>query len=119
MASYVPAVPGVPAPMSYGQGYGDWQQYAGFSKVKNPYGGGQGFGVQPEDKRTGIGVAPPIEADTNVPAVPEMQTPDYGMPQQQPSVLGNNPEGQLGLKPTSTLGGISNTDVIKSHFGGF
>lgn len=117
MAGYVPTVPGVPAPMSYGQGYGNWQQYAGFSSVKNPYGGGQGYGVQPEDKRT-AGVAPPVEADTNIPTAPTAVTPDYGMPQQQSSPLGNPPSGQLGLKPVGQLG-VSNDDVIKSHFGGF
>lgn len=34
--AFVPQVPGV-TPMSYGQGYGNWQQYAGFDK-NNPFG---------------------------------------------------------------------------------
>jgi len=118
MAGYAPTVPGAPAPMSYGQGYGDWQQYAGFSKITKPFGGGQGMGVQPEDRRAGVGVAPPIEADTNVPVAPEPTKPDYGMTPQQPSTLGNQPQDPLGIKPISQLGGISNVDAIKSHFGG-
>lgn len=115
MAGYVPTVPGVPPPMSYGQGYGNWQQYAGFGSTKNPYGGSAGYGVQPEDKNT-VGVAPPA-ADTNIPQAPQEVKPDYGMPAQLPTPLGNPAEGQLGLKPVGQLG-MSNVDVIKAHFGG-
>jgi hypothetical protein len=34
--NFMPKVPGA-MPVSYGEGYGDWQQYAGFNK-NNPFG---------------------------------------------------------------------------------
>jgi hypothetical protein len=47
-------------PMSYGSGYGNWQQYAGFNNTTNPFGGSQGIGVQPSNPSTSQnGVAPP------------------------------------------------------------
>jgi hypothetical protein len=111
--AYVPTVPGVPAPMSYGQGYGNWQQYAGFDKTTNPYGGGEGLGVQPSDvlKNKLAGIQPP-EYDTNFP------TQDYSMPAPTGG-MGNNPQNSLGLKPTTQLGVVQNNteQAIKSHYG--
>lgn len=113
--AYVPTIPGVPAPMSYGQGYGNWQQYAGFGQTTNPFGGGQGMGVQPEDKRT-QGIAPPI-ADSNTPKAPEEFKADYSFDQQTASPLGNAPSGQLGLT-MKTPQSVSAYDAVMSHFGG-
>ena len=111
--SYVPTVPGVPAPMSYGQGYGNWQQYAGFDKTTNPYGGGEGLGVQPMDreKNQQLPVEPP-KYDTTVP------TPDYSV-NAPTGGMGNNPQNSLGLKPNAQLGTVQPTteQVIKSHYG--
>ena len=108
--AYVPAVPGVPPPMSYGQGYGNWQQYAGFDTTKNPYGGSAGLGVDPNAKATTTPpTTPPI--DTNVPPVPAPVMPT--------GQLGANPQNSLGLKPTGQLGQIPQTaqDAINSHYG--
>lgn len=112
--AYVPTIPGIPAPMSYGQGYGNWQQYAGFDATKNPFGGSSGIGT---------------EADKNVPAIPpQMSQMDTNFPPQNYSVvppkpstgvLGANPQNSLGLKPTGQLGTIqpSTQQAINSHYG--
>lgn len=115
MAGYVPNIPGVPAPMSYGQGYGDWQQYAGFGSSKNKYGGGVGYGVQPEDKKQQVAVSPVV--DTNVPKAPEEFKADYSIAPQTASPLGNAPSGQLGLT-MKTPQSMSAYDAVMSHFGG-
>ena len=111
--AYVPTIPGVPAPMSYGQGYGNWQQYAGFNAIKNPYGGRAG-----------------IDADLNIPSAPtsampppidtSFPNPDYSVVPPKPStgVLGANPQNSLGLKPSGQLGTMQpSTDAINSHYG--
>jgi len=113
---YVPTVPGVPSPMSYGQGYGDWQQYAGFGKTQNIYGGATGLGVQPDKQiptQTPESSTPPI--DTNLPPV------NYGVVPAQPSTgqLGANPINSLGLKPSGQLGSVplNAQQAINSHYG--
>lgn len=113
MAGYLPTLPGVPAPALYGQGYGNWQQYAGFDTTKNPYGGSQGLGVQPEDRKN-QGVAPPkTVADTNIPKAPEPVTPDYSLS----GPMGAAPNEPLGASSSGALG-TSIEDVIKLQFGG-
>ena len=95
--AYVPTMPGVPAPMSYGQGYGNWQQYGGVNK-DNPFGGAQRI---PERK---LAVAPPsdksqVPATTPVapePIVPNYSlTPAYGV--KQANTFGSNPANQYGI----------------------
>ena len=112
--AYVPTVPGVPPPMSYGQGYGNWQQYAGFDTTKNPYGGSAGIGVDPTVAATTTPSTTPA-IDTNLPA------PDYSVtpPQAPPGQLGANPQNSLGLKPSGQLGSLPLTaqDAINSHYG--
>jgi hypothetical protein len=74
--------------MSYGQGYGDWQQYAGFDK-SNPYGGSSGMGVQPNAPQ-GSAVPPSMpKPDT---AMPET---DYSIP--MPSGMGAAPSLNQGF----------------------
>jgi hypothetical protein len=80
--NFTPKVPGV-VPMSYGQGYGDWQQYAGFNK-NNP------FGEMPKEA-----IAPPSASQPYVPDV-AMQQPDYSMPV-PPTGLGTAPSMNQGL----------------------
>lgn len=87
--SYVPAVPGF-TPVSYGQGYGDWQQYAGFNK-DNPFGGGGGMGKIPK-----VGVPPKI-ASTVAPVIEPMKPVDYSLPM----------TGQMGASPVKALGNFS------------
>lgn len=107
--AYVPPVPGF-VPVSYGQGYGNWQQYAGFNK-DNP------FGVSPEiraDKSyPKIAVPAPVEDATVVPTA-----------QVQPAI----PPNQMGVSPVNAMGtpsvssmGVVQEDALKravnSHFG--
>ena len=80
--NFTPQVPGV-APMSYGQGYGNWQQYAGYDK-ENPFGG------LPKEA-----VAPPAAPQPYVPNV-AMQQPDYSVPV-PPTGLGTAPSMNQGL----------------------
>jgi hypothetical protein len=62
--AYVPTLPGF-SPVSYGQGYGDWQQYAGFDK-DNPFGSIPGVmkDTNPKTPAAPVGAVPP---DTNMP----------------------------------------------------
>lgn len=87
--AYVPTIPGAAAPMSFGQGYGDWQQYAGFDK-NNPFGGSSGLGVEPSNTPK----APAIP-----PAMPKMDTampePDYSIA--MPSGMGAAPSLNQGF----------------------
>ena len=110
--AYVPTIPGVPAPMSYGQGYGNWQQYAGFDKTSNPYGGGEGLGVQPVPQSDTAPTSLPV-IDTNLP------TQTYSPIPAPTGQLGVNPQNSLGLKPFSQLGQTPQSlqDVINNHYG--
>ena len=80
--NFTPKVPGV-VPMSYGQGYGDWQQYAGYNKT-NP------FGALPDQA-----IAPPTASEPYKPDV-AMQQPDYSVPV-PPTGLGYAPSMNQGL----------------------
>lgn len=71
-------------PMSYGQGYGDWQQYAGYNK-DNPFGG----------MPTQQPVAPPTASQPYAPDV-AVQQPDYSVPV-PPAGLGIAPSMNQGL----------------------
>ena len=76
--AYVPSIPGF-SPVSFGQGYGDWQQYAGHGK-DNP------FGASPSmlpKKATKTPIAPP---QLPSPALQEMKPIDYSLA----------PTGQMG-----------------------
>lgn len=116
---YVPSTPGVPPPMSFGQGYGNWQQYGGFDATTNPYGGGQGFGVQPSDqvKKSSVDAVKVPEFDTNV------EKPDYSITSAvPPGQFGAAPNSSFGLKPNSSFGAVQQSapdpyNVINSHYG--
>ena len=101
--SYLPGLPGVPPPMSYGQGYGNWQQYAGFDK-SNPMGGNE----NPMQKQPSMGVAPnaQIEDKSFSPPVP---TSTFGVPS------GNS----MGMPSDSSMGApMEILDVITHLTGG-
>lgn len=107
--AFVPSVPGF-TPISFGQGYGNWQQYAGFNK-DNP------FGVSPEiraDRNYPKPVAPaPVEEATPVP-VQQVQ------PVIPPNQMGVTPVNVMGTPPVSSMG-VVQQDALKravnSHFG--
>jgi hypothetical protein len=102
--------------MSYGQGYGDWQQYAGFGKTEKTFGGASGLGVQPDKN------IPAATPDTGMPA-PDTNLPpaNYAVTPAQPSTgqLGANPANSLGIKPFGPLGAIPSSaqKAINSHYG--
>jgi hypothetical protein len=83
--AFVPAVPGF-SPVSYGQGFGDWKQYAGFNK-QNPFGALPDLSQQPKAP-----VAPPAapKIDASVPPV------DYSIGAQPPAT-------PFGAAPTNTF----------------
>ena len=99
--AFVPQVPGV-VPMSYGQGYGDWQQYAGFNK-ENP------FGALPTQQP----VAPPTPATA--------YKPDATMPEVDYSI--KPPASQFGAPstgfstPSIAQQPLSLADQAKKYFG--
>jgi len=78
--NFTPQVPGV-APMSYGQGYGNWQQYAGFNK-DNPFGGLPTEAVPP-------------------PTATEPYKPDTSMPEADYSI---KPPSSMGYAPSMNQG---------------
>ena len=89
--AYVPAVPGF-SPVTYGQGYGDWQQYAGYGK-DNPFGASQ----SPMAKREKLGpIAPPQSPPASSMA---MKPVDYSIA----------PMGQMGSPAKTQLGNFSDT----------
>lgn len=112
--SYVPTVPGVPAPMSYGQGYGNWQQYAGFGKNK-PFGGDGGF-----DKTTAVAPSHPVAAPVApmMPSTPD-STVDYSIAPES-GTLGAKPNNQFGMNNSTPYSGQTMTtqQIIESHYGG-
>ena len=85
--AYVPEMPGVPASMSYGQGFGNWQKYAGFNKEKP-------FGSMPMQQKVPAAAIPPVINTTSVPVQPTMPTGQFGS--QPMGSLGSAPEGQFG-----------------------
>ena len=89
--AYVPAVPGF-SPVTYGQGYGDWQQYAGYGK-DNPF----GASPSPMSKREKKGpIAPP-------------QSPAFAPQQMNPVDYSIAPTGQMGGPVKTQLGNFSDT----------
>ena len=80
--SYLPEMPGVPAQMSYGQGFGNWQKYAGFNAQKP-------FGSMPVQQQTPASSVPPVVNATPIPVQP------------------NTPMGQFGSLPTTSMGTTS------------
>jgi len=104
---FYPAVPGF-SPVSYGQTYGDWKQYAGYNK-DNPFGVGPEISVKQNETAPVAPVAPPkIDA--------EMTTPDYSIAP---------PTGQFGFPATGQLGDSSGgmfklpslADQARKHYG--
>ena len=98
---FVPQVPGV-TPMSYGQGYGDWQQYAGFNK-ENP------FGALPLQQP----IAPPAPATTYKPdaTMPEV---DYSI--KPPASQFGAPSTGFGTPPIAQQP-LSLAEQAKKYFG--
>ena len=90
--AYVPAVPGF-TPVSYGQGYGDWQQYAGYGK-DSPFGASPS--VMPKQEKAPV--APPKLAPI---ASLEMKPVDYSIA----------PIGQMGAPATKSLGNFSQNQM--------
>jgi hypothetical protein len=100
--SYLPQLPGVPPPMSYGQNYGNWQQYGGFNR-SNPYGGG----AEVMQKQPSMGVAPktPIEDRSYTQPVPT-------------STFGVSSEGSMGASSTGNMGMPMDVSDVITHLTG-
>lgn len=102
--AYVPAVPGF-TPVSYGQGYGDWQQYAGYNK-DNPFGASPAF-LPKDEKKPKAPVVPPT-----APIIPEMKPVDYSLPMTGP--MGASPVKALGNFSPSQMGEVPDfTSLVK------
>lgn len=86
--AYLPEMPGVPAPMSYGQGFGNWQKYAGYT-AQNPFGAMPGMAASP--KAAPMAPVPPTAPVAMQPAAP---TGQFGS--QPTASFGSAPEGQFG-----------------------
>ena len=87
--AYVPTVPSF-SPVGFGQGYGDWQQYAGYGK-DNPFGGSPSV-VPKKEKKAPI-------APTQIAPISslEMKPVDYSLP----------PPTQMGSVTKKPFGGFS------------
>ena len=99
--NFTPKVPGV-MPMSYGQGYGDWQQYAGFNK-DNP------FGALPVQQP----VAPPVSSE---PYVPDTTMPNIDYAIKPPATQFGAPSTGFST-PSLSLQIPSLADQARKHFG--
>jgi hypothetical protein len=91
------------APVSYGQNFADWQQYAGFGK-ENP------FGVDPNI----MAQQPAKQAPAVPPLDTTMPTPDYSLKPVAPVV------GMMGTQTANTMGNPSldpYKKALNSHFG--
>jgi hypothetical protein len=108
--AYVPTVPGVPPPMSYGQGYGNWQQYAGFDSKTNPFGGSSGMGVDPSNAPA-TAAAPPVMP----PVDSSMPTIDYSIAP-PPTGFGAPPSINQGLALPS-LQEPNLLDLVRNYYG--
>lgn len=95
--AFVPELPGV-APMSYGQGYGNWQKYAGFD-AKKPFGS-----MYQQPATPAAPVAPP----TNVPVIDAVPT----MPSAPTGQFGTQPQGSFGSDSGGQFGTIE--DALKA-----
>jgi hypothetical protein len=99
--NFMPKVPGS-MPVSYGEGYGDWQQYAGFGK-DNP------FGSLPLSQP----IAPNVASEPYKPDV-EMPKMDYAI---KPPT---SPYGAFSTgfsTPSLSAQGPSLADQARKHFG--
>lgn len=108
--AFVPPVPGF-APVSYGQGFGNWQQYAGYSK-SSPFGASQE--LLPARKPPTAAVPAPVVDATPTPVAPQITA---AVP---PGAMGANPATSMGALPTSPLGTVDEDAVkkaVNSHFG--
>lgn len=109
--AFVPSVPGF-APVNYGQGFGNWQQYAGFGK-DNPFGASKE--LLPAKKPPTTQPMAPVEDATPTPVAPQITA---AVP---PGPMGGNPSTALGQQPSNPLG-VQTEDEMKkavlSHFGG-
>lgn len=108
--NFIPPVPQFQQ-QTYGMGYGDWHQYAGFGKA-NPFGGA----AQPFDKSADKGASAPAGAavpnpiDTN-PAMPPV---DYSF---KPAVsYGAKPQDGLGMTSPNQFG-MTSEQLINQHYG--
>jgi hypothetical protein len=102
--AYIPSLPGF-SPVSYGQGYGDWQQYAGYDK-DNPFGSIPGV-MKDTNPTTPSAPVGSVRPDTNMPPV------DYSIapPASPYGATSPNPFGQA--TPTQP-----STDEIRRRFYG-
>jgi hypothetical protein len=109
--AFVPTVPSF-VPVSYGQGYGNWQQYAGFSKDQ-PFGATRE--LLPAKKPPTTPALAPVEDVAAVPVAPPIAA---AVP---PGPMGSNPATAMGVQPVNPLG-VQTEDEMKkavlSHFGG-
>jgi hypothetical protein len=94
--AFVPELPGI-APVSYGQGYGNWQKYTGFN-AQNP------FGSMPQQTSTQTPVAPPTKVPV-IDAVPTMTSAPTGQ-------FGTQPQGSFGSDSGGQFGTIE--DALKA-----
>jgi len=98
--SFVPELPGF-SPVSYGQGYGNWQKYAGFN-AKKP------FGAMPEQSTSGQA---PIAPKVDVPVVDAIPT----MPSAPMSQYGTQPQGSFGSNSGGQYGSIDEAVKAEEH----
>lgn len=109
--AFVPPVPGY-SPVSYGQGFGNWQQYAGFNK-DNPFGVSPELGADKNYPKTAVPA--PVEDAVPVPVQPQVA------PVAPPGAMGANPAGVMGAQPTAPMGTVDEDAfkrAVNSHFGG-
>ena len=114
--AFVPALPGF-SPVTYGQGYGNWQQYAGFNK-DNPFGASREL-FNPKKPPSSIYMAPVEDA---VPVPVEPPATEIAPPSGQ---FGASSTGQFGAPPVGQLGGLSSgpsnplslADQARKHYG--
>ena len=105
--AFVPPVPGY-SPVSYGQGFGNWQQYAGYNK-DNP------FGVSPDIMAKTPTPVPPSAPAAIPPVDTTFQTPDYSI---KPSTYGGASVGQFGgSTQTEATDSLSLSQQARKHWG--
>lgn len=102
--AYVPAIPGF-TPVSYGQGYGDWQQYAGYDK-DNKFGASPAF-LPKKTNQPKAPIAPPM-----LPTIQEAKPVDYSLP--MTGQLGAPAQNSLGVTAPNQFGQIVDfTSILK------
>lgn len=98
--AFVPELPGV-APMSYGQGFGNWQKYAGFDAKKS-------FGSMQQLPTLAAAVAPPPKKVPVVDSVPTMPSAPIGQ-------FGSQPQGSFGSNSAGQYGSLEETVKAEEH----